>query len=221
MDIQAVSANNIIIYFCNTIDEKCASKIKSYFDILKNIDGIIDIVPSYTSILVTYDIFVFDFLQLKNIILDIKITTNNETSDIVIDIPVYYDSEVGFDLKRVANISKLTIKDVIKLHENQLYRVYAMGFAPAFAYMANVPKQIDVNRLKSPRKKVPKNSVAIANNQTAIYPQTTQGGWNIIGKTPLEMFDKNLKNLSLLEVGYKVKFYSVSKDEFLRLGGIL
>jgi KipI family sensor histidine kinase inhibitor len=221
MKIQAVSTNSIIIYFCDTINEKCASKIKSYFDIFRMLDGIIDIVPSYTSILVTYDIFIYDFNTLKDKILNINITTNDTTSRTIINIPVHYNKDVGLDLDRVSKIANLSIKEVIKLHAQEVYTVYAIGFAPGFAYMANVNKQININRLDTPRKQTPKNSVAIANNQTAIYPQKSPGGWNIIGRTPLEMFDKTLKNLSPLEVGYKVKFNSISKNEFLNLGGIL
>ena len=221
MKIQAVSTNSIILYFCDTINEQCATQIKAYFDTLKTTDGIIDVVPSYTSILITYDIFIYDFDTLKDKILDINITSNKTSNDTIVNIPVYYADEVGLDLSRVSQLSNLSIDEVINLHSQEIYTVYAIGFAPGFAYMGNVQKAIDVNRLESPRKQVPKNSVAIANNQTAIYPQASPGGWNIIGRTPTEMFDKSLKNLCPLEVGYKVKFDPISKDEFISLGGIL
>ena len=124
-------------------------------------------------------------------------------------------------MERISQIKNISIKDIISIHSSQNYRVYAIGFSPGFAYMGEVDDRINVNRLPNPRKKIPKNSVAIANEQSAIYPIDSPGGWNIIGKTPLEMFDKSLNNLCPVNVGDEVEFYSVSKEEFLSLGGIL
>ena len=117
--------------------------------------------------------------------------------------------------------TNLSIEEIIEIHSSKSYDVYAIGFSPGFAFLASVDKKIAIPRLSSPRKSIPKGSVAIADTQTAVYPQQSPGGWNIIGRTAMELFDKNLEKLSPLSVGYKVKFNPISKEEFLSQGGIL
>jgi len=182
----------------------------------------VEIIPSYTSIFISYDIFKYDFYTLKNLIekninLDFKTTFEEK----IITIDVYYGLEVGFDLQRISEEKKLSINEIIEIHSNKLYDVYTIGFLPAFAYLAFVDERISTPRLQTPRKNVPKGSVAMANNQTAIYPQNSPGGWNIIGKTAVELFDKNKENLSLINMGDKIKFNPISKEEFLLQGGII
>ncbi len=129
--------------------------------------------------------------------------------------------EVGLDLEDMSTKTDLSIQEIIDIHSNKLYDVYAIGFLPGFAYLASVDKRIAMPRLSSPRKQIPKGSVSIADTQTAVYPQASPGGWNIIGRTALELFDKNLDSLSPLSVGNKVKFNAISKEEFLSQGGVL
>ena len=109
--------------------------------------------------------------------------------------------------------------EIIKLHTSKLYDVYAIGFAPGFAYLASVDEKIAIPRLDTPRKNIPKGSVAIANTQTAVYPQSSPGGWNIIGRTTFEFFDKTIDELTPVKVGDKIKFNPISKDEFIKQGG--
>ncbi|MBS9782876.1 MAG: 5-oxoprolinase subunit PxpB [Arcobacter sp.] len=223
MEIKPVSANSIIIYFSNTISKESAKKVKNAYENLlrENIKGLIEIVPSYTSILINYDIFIYDFDTLKNILEKILAKTyESKESENIINIDVYYGSEVGLDLERIAKIKNISIAEIIKIHSQKLYDVYAIGFLPAFAYLGNVDERIATSRLDSPRKEISKGSVAIADTQTAIYPQQSPGGWNIIGKTAKELFDKSLDNLCPLKVGDKVKFNPISKDEFLAQGGV-
>ncbi|MBD3831176.1 MAG: carboxyltransferase domain-containing protein, partial [Arcobacter sp.] len=150
---------------------------------------------------------------------DLQIDENFEEK--IVEIDVYYGTEVGFDLEYLSSKTTLSIEEIIKIHSNKLYDVYAIGFLPGFAYLAKVDEKIAFPRLSTPRKIVPKGSVAIADFQTAIYPQQSPGGWNIIGKTTFELFDKKLENLSPLNVGDKVKFNPISKEEFLVQGGVL
>ena len=127
----------------------------------------------------------------------------------------------GFDLEKISLEKSLTMDEIIQIHTSLIYDVYAIGFLPAFAYLGRVDEKLATARLGTPRTLVPKGSVAIADNQTAVYPQNSPGGWNIIGKTALELFDKKLDNLSIFEVGNKVKFNSISKEKFLSQGGVL
>lgn len=221
MKIKIASVDSVIIYFDDTISKQNSLKVKSAYKILKDIDGLVEIIPSYTSILVTYDIFKFDFDSIKNFLeeclKDIKVEENSNSEIITID--VYYGEEVGLDLQRVADNSKKTIDEVIEIHSSKLYDVYAIGFLPGFAYMAQIDDSIITPRLETPRKSIPKGSVAIADNQTAVYPQNSPGGWNILGNTTFELFDKTLESLSPITIESKIKFNPISKEQFLSQGG--
>jgi len=221
MEIKLASVDSVIVYFENVISLDVSLKVKQYLEEIKKLEGIIDIVPSYTSILITYDIFNYSYEQFVFILENIKVNTLSSNESKIVKIPVYYGEEVALDLRSISEEKKLSISDIIDIHSSSTYRVYAIGFAPGFAYMGEVDERINMNRLENPRKAIPKNSLAIANEQTAIYPQSSPGGWNIIGRTTLEMFDKSLDNLCPVNVGDEVKFFPVSKKEFLKEGGVL
>lgn len=225
MKIELVNENSVIIYFSESIDLEVSYKIKKINLELSKIDGLIDIIISYTSILITYDIFKYDCNSIVKILEErLSSFLNNENKTInfdILEIPVYYGSCVGIDLERVSKLCNKSISEIIKIHSSKIYDVFAIGFLPAFAYLGEVHKDIFVKRLETPRKIVKKGSLAIANSQTAIYPQNSPGGWNIIGKTPIEIFDKDLDNFSLIDYSKRVKFVPISKSEFLNLGGEL
>ena len=224
MEFKLASVDSLIIYFGNEISQDVASKVKNAYLSLKkqNCEGIIEIIPSYSSIFITYDIFKYNYDEVK---VKLQESISEESSDIlnenIVSIDVYYGTEVGLDLEDMSIKTGLSIEEVILIHSQKLYDVYAIGFLPGFAYMASVDKKIAMPRLSSPRKSIPKGSVSIADTQTAVYPQSSPGGWNIIGRTALELFDKNLDSLSPLSVGDKVKFNPISKEEFLSQGGVL
>ena len=139
----------------------------------------------------------------------------------VVELPVYYAAESGPDLVVIAKRNKLSVEQVIEIHQSKEYRVYAIGFAPGFAYLGEVDERIASPRLSTPRMKVPKGAVAIADKQTAVYPNVSPGGWNIIGLCPTDMFDMTATPIMPVNVGDKVKFKSIDKNEFLALGGQL
>ena len=224
MNFKIASVDSLVIYFGNEISEEIATKVQKAYLSLKslNIEGIIEIIPSYTTIYVLFDIFKYDYYSFVEILknsIDLNYEDNRTKS--IINIDVYYGDEVALDLQDMSLKTNLSIEEIIEIHSSNLYDVYAIGFAPGFAFLASVDKQIAMPRLSSPRKSVPKGSVAIADTQTAVYPQQSPGGWNIIGRTAMELFDKNLEKLSPLSVGYKVKFNPISKEVFLSQGGII
>lgn len=225
MDIQVVSVDSLIIYFGNTISKDTNLKVKNAYTHLKNLNNssIIELIPSYTSLLVTYDIFKYDHSSIQKYLQDelSQDISHEKTEQKLITIDVYYGQEVGLDLKRVADVHNLSIDEVIKIHSKKTYDVYTIGFLPAFAYLGEVEKSIQTPRLKSPRKKISKNSVAIADAQTAVYPIDSPGGWNIIGKTAFNLFDKTHENLTPLDINTKIKFNPISKEKFLAQGGQL
>ena len=224
MKFSISSVDSLIIYFGDVITSETSSKVKKAYRCLKNqnIDGLIEIIPSYTTIFISYDIFKYDYESLKKLLKkSIDFNTKDDFEEKLITIDVYYGLEVAYDLEKIAFEKSLSIDKVIQIHSDKIYDDYAIGFLPAFAYLADVDERISTSRLQTPRKEISKGSVAIADNQTAIYPQNSPGGWNIIGKTAHELFDKSLENLTIFEIGNKVKFNPISKEEFLIQGGIL
>ena len=191
MNIKIVSVDSLIIYFKQEISEEVLDEIQATYLRLKELDGIVDITPSYCSILITYDIFLYNYQSIQKTILETcsqeKAITNKKNNKLI-KVPTDYKNNL--DLERVATHNNLSIEEVIQLHTQTTYRVYAIGFMVGFAYLAKVDSKISTPRLETPRKKVPQGSVAIADNQTAIYPQDSAGGWNIIGHTEFQGFDE-------------------------------
>jgi inhibitor of KinA len=224
MHFKIASVDSLIIYFGDEISQDISLKVKKAFNNLTALKdkSLLEIIPSYNSIFITYDIFTYDFSSLKQMIqTSISFDSLEKQDDKIVTIDVYYGNEVGFDLEDISKKTNLCIEEIISIHSNKLYDVYAIGFLPGFAYLGNVDKKIAMPRLSSPRKVIPKGSLALADTQTAIYPQNSPGGWNIIGKTAMELFDKKLSTLSPLSVGNKVKFNPISKEKFLNQGGVL
>ena len=224
MKFKIASVDSLIIYFGDIIDEQIALNVKKTCLCLKKlkIKGIIEIIPSYTSIFISFDIFKYDFQTLSELIKkSINLESNESFEEKVITIDVYYGQEVALDLLDMSLKTNLSIEKIIEIHSSKFYDVFAIGFLPGFAYLASVDERIALPRLSTPRKQIPKGSVAIADTQTAVYPQNSPGGWNIVGRTAMELFDKKLEKLSPLSVGDKVKFNPISKAEFLGQGGSL
>lgn len=185
-------------------------------------DALIDLVPSYTTLLVVFDPLVLSPFDARGIICAILADLepdDNAGSGKIYQLPTWYDSTVGPELSRVANHANLTISDVIKIHSQQTYRVFALGFAPGFAFMGLLDPRIECARLDTPRQRVPVGSVALAGRQTAAYPAQTPGGWNLLGRTSARLFDRERDGFSLLRVGDQVRFVPVSRAEFEREGG--
>ncbi len=191
MTIEITSVDSVMLYFEQIISEEVLDSVQSAYGALKELEGVIDVTPSYSSILIQYDLSLYDYLSIQKAIIK-QLSTHTGTTALkdnkLIKIPTHYDEE--FDLKRVAEFNHLTIEEVVQLHTQTIYRVYAIGFMVGFAFLASVDDKIATPRLSTPRAKVPKGSVAIADAQTAIYPQDSAGGWNIIGRTEFDGFEQ-------------------------------
>lgn len=223
----SVSVNQRVLAAVAAVDEQLA-------------DVVIDRVPSYNSLMVYYDILRTDEREMRDRLQTLltdrvdggadtsadTVTESNADNDAETQgechrIPVYYDTQVGPDLERVAKHHNQSIDDVIRAHTEHTYRVYAMGFAPGFAYLGEVPESLRTPRLDNPRKRITAGSVAIAEHQTAVYPSQSPGGWNIIGRTATQLYDPASDVISPLKVGDTVQFYAVDKDGFDAAGGNL
>jgi inhibitor of KinA len=135
----------------------------------------------------------------------------------IIRIPVCYDERFGIDLENIVTKNKISIEEIIKIHTEETYLVYCLGFLPGFAYMGKVNESIQIARHASPRKEVQAGSVGIAGMQTGIYPMNSPGGWQIIGRTPIKIFDKDPAILGKLSAGNRIQFYPISFSEFEKL----
>ena len=225
-NIVPAGENAILIYFGNKIDATLPEKIGNFANQLKNTlsDVVIDVIPSYTSLHVSYDLNKISFQSFFNkveILLDQQDSSNSVVEIQTTHIPVYYGTEVGLDLERLLTEKNLDLKSFIKIHTSQAYLIYAIGFSPAFAFLGEVDERIQLPRLATPRIRIPAGSVGIAESQTAIYPADSSGGWNIVGKTLLDLSLNNPENVDKFRVGDKVKFYSITRDEYIANGGLL
>lgn len=185
-------------------------------------DRLIDLVPSYTTLMLHYDLCQLDETSARAHVisaLDGLQALPPEQAGRSHDIAVWYDPSVGPDLERLASLTSLSVPQVIDLHSGRQYQVFALGFAPGFAYMGLLDERLAAPRLATPRKHVPAGSVAIAERQTAAYPLASPGGWNLLGRTPAPLFDRDRDGYSLLQPGDRVQFVPVERAEFVRLGG--
>lgn len=175
--------------------------------------------PAYTSVMVAFDASRTDHAEVESALRKMAERTGDMRTpkSRTVEIPVCYGGEFGPDLEEVAKFAKLKPSKVIQLHTSGIYHAYFLGFVPGFAYLGDLPEEIILPRLKTPRKKVTAGSVAIAGRQTAVYPFATPGGWRLIGRTPLEMFRTNRKPMELIAIGDKVKFRPISPEEFVKL----
>lgn len=213
----------VTIDFGNEISVEMNQKVIQLVESIEknNFIGFIELVPAYSSLTIFYNLLTvkknysqfetaFSFVEsfLKTSLKSLQtIDFDNQTP---IKIPVDYRDEFALDLDFVAQNANLTKDEVIKIHISQVYRVFMVGFLPAFAYMGEVDERIATPRKQTPRTKIEKGSVGIAGKQTGIYPLESPGGWQIIGKTDLELFQPESSEISLLKTGDYVQFYDIN-----------
>jgi KipI family sensor histidine kinase inhibitor len=181
-------------------------------------EHLIDLVPSYTTLMVQVALAPSEARQrilqaLEGLRPDAGATGRKH------EIPVWYHASVGPELPVLAARAGLSEAEVIRLHSGRDYPVFALGFAPGFGFMGLVDERLASPRLSTPRKRVAAGSVGIAERQTAAYPAVSPGGWNLIGRTPVRLFDREREGYSLLQPGDRVRFVAVDHREFINLGG--
>ena len=181
--------------------------------------GVIEVIPTYRSLFLLYDPMATSpeelqaaLLELEERLTEVKIPPPRE-----VEIPVCYGGEFGPDLAFVAESHGLSPEEVIRLHCQPLYQVYMVGFTPGFPFLGGLPKELHTPRRPTPRERVPAGSVGIAGEQTGIYPIESPGGWQLIGRTPLKVFDPNRPDPFLLKAGDLVRFRPIEPEEFRRI----
>jgi KipI family sensor histidine kinase inhibitor len=211
--------NALLVEFSNVISLEINGKVIALNEALQKaeIQGVEELVPTYRSLLVRYNPLKTNYEQLVFHVKDIEKTLKESTIEKEsrkITIPVVYGGEYGPDLTYVAQFHELGEEQVIKLHSEREYRVYMIGFVAGFPYLGEVSDEIATPRLETPRLKVSAGSVGIAEKQTGIYPCEAPGGWQIIGRTPLKLFNPLQQPPALLKPGDNVKFESISEKKF-------
>ena len=227
INIIRTSENTVLILFEQVIESDNFALINQLVHRIKEemANNIIDIIPSYASVHITFNLLKISGMEFKQCIERLLYAPQNKESKeeeaTIIEIPVYYGEDVALDLKYIAEKNNLSESEVIEIHSSKVYDVYAIGFAPGFAYLGNVDDSIATSRKETPRQKVARGSVGIADQQTAIYPSESPGGWQIVGRTPVQLIDYSSENLTQFSTGDKVKFNSISQSEYINMGGKL
>ncbi|MBW6393376.1 5-oxoprolinase subunit PxpB [Billgrantia antri] len=184
-------------------------------------DLLIDLVPSYTTLMLHYDCLRLShdeaLARIEAVLLHLEPADGGLGRRH--EIPVWYDPSVGPELVRVAEHAGLSVEEVVQCHCGRDYHVFALGFAPGYGFMGMVEEALATPRLKTPRRRVPAGSVGIADRQTAIYPLLSPGGWNILGRTAVPLFEHARRGDPLLLPGDRVRFMPISRSEFERQGG--
>jgi len=221
--IEVVAIDCLMVRLFDAIDEANMPWMLAASQRLRDGFGahLIDLVPSYTTLMVHYDLLALSPQQARALIVEamVHLSPDATQSGRKHVLPVWYDPSVGPELALLAERSGLPVAEVIERHSQREYQVFALGFAPGFGFMGLVEEILAAPRIKTPRKRVPAGSVGIAERQTAVYPLQSPGGWNILGRTPAKLFDREIDGYSLLQPGDTVRFEPVDHAEFIRLGG--
>jgi inhibitor of KinA len=209
--IQPLGDSALLIQLGDEINSHINQRVHALANLIEAspLEGILETVPAYATLLVHYDPLILSFAQIKaHLRAKIDQAEENESrKQRRVEVPVRYGGEYGSDLESAARHLHLEVEEVIRLHSGKLYTVYMMGFTPGFAYMGKLDNALVMPRLATPRTRVPAGTVGIAGSQTGIYPIDSPGGWNLIGWTPLKLFDPQSDSPFLFAPGDEVKFY--------------
>ena len=217
-EVKVMGERAILIEFKPEINEKLLEKILFHKMVIEEyyVELNIEVINTYSSLLIYY---LFDIENVYSEVLTVKrlLETPNIPKNLnsqLYYIPVCYDLDFGLDLEFLASQKKLPIEEIIGLHTQPVYTVYFIGFLPGFLYLGGLDKKLHISRKEQPRMKVEKGAVGIGENQTGIYPKSSPGGWQIIGKSPVDFFDRNSMPPCEIVAGDKLKFYSITRTEF-------
>ena len=203
------------------IDFEVNTKVRTMAIIMKQNTpkGVIETIPTYRSLLLVYDPSITNLAKLQKELqkLEERLEEIQIPPPDTVEIPVCYGGEFGPDIEFVAETHDLSVKEVIQLHSEPEYLIYMVGFTPGFPFLGGLSEKLHTPRLETPRTFVPKGSVGIANNQTGIYPVSSPGGWQLIGRSPIKLFDPERPNPFLYQAGDHIKFNPITPEEYSRL----
>lgn len=223
-NIQLISSGDqvIFVHFGGEINPDINRQVHDFDKSLhdKNIDGVVDTIPGYKSLMIQYNPMQIPTENLETKLLEIKNDSSKQEprKKRIVNIPVLYQGEYAPDLEFVAEHNNLKTEEVIQIHSETEYLVYMIGFTPGFPYLGGLSSKLSTPRMSTPRLKIEKGSVGIAETQTGIYPTTSPGGWRIIGRTPLLIFDTDNDPPSILSAGNYIRFYPIKNEkDFIKI----
>ncbi len=220
--LHPLGERGILIEFGSQIDPKIQQQVQLVSSFLEKNqpEWMIEYIPAFATITILYRVTAFTYREVCQEVVSLleHINPASPHQQRVVQIPVCYGGELGPDLDFVATHNQLTVDEVIHKHTSGSYLVYMIGFAPGFPYLGGMSEKIAAPRKQSPRLRIPAGSVGIAGMQTGIYPIETPGGWQLIGRTPVELFQPNREEPCLLKPGDRIHFYSISLQEYHEWG---
>ena len=213
--------SSILVEFGKVISPEINRKITAMVQLMKmqHIEGVVDIIPAFCSLLINYDPRVISYEEIKErmqhlLKMDAKM---DEGKKKIYEIPVCYGGEFGPDIANIAQHAGLTEEEVIKIHSSRDYLIYMLGFLPGFCYLGGLDERIHTPRLANPRIKISAGSVGIGGSQTGIYPLDSPGGWQLMGMTPVKTYDPDREVPILLEAGDYIRFIPIDEEEYNRI----
>ena len=211
----------VLVRFGEQISESINRQVISLRNNLesKHIQGVTETIPAYASLLVIYNPLILSYKNIFRKIRKILAEPESETDtkSRTITIPVCYDLSFGLDLKEVSAHTRLSTEEIIRIHTASTYHVFMLGFTPGFPYLGETDQKISCPRKSTPRQIVPEGSVGLAGRQTGIYPIESPGGWQIIGRTPLKIFNPGSTNIFPIQTGDLIRFKAIDLKEFEEL----
>lgn len=213
--------SSLMVEFGNEISPAINRKIAAAVQLLKeqHIEGIVDMIPTYCSLLINYDPRVLSYEEIRERVSAlVRMETRADSQrKRIFEIPVCYGGEYGPDMDNIAKHAGLTEEEVIQIHSSRDYLTYMLGFLPGFTYLGDLDERIHTPRLANPRLKISAGSVGIGGSQTGIYPLDSPGGWQLMGMTPVKTYDPNREIPILVEAGDYIRFVPIDEAEYLRI----
>lgn len=212
----------ITVEFGNVIADDLNAAVHAFASAVEGLalPAIYEVVPTYRSATVHYDPAVFSYPDLLELLAPLAQSAGASRAEgPVVEIPVLYGGDYGPDLPEVAAHCNMTPQQVVALHSAPNYRIYMLGFTPGFPYLGGMDPKLSTPRRREPRVRIPAGSVGIAGAQTGVYPIQSPGGWQLIGRTPLRLFDPSLNPPILLAAGQRIRFVPITQEDYDKLEG--